>query len=276
MKKTNTSSFQRAPLKWAGGKTRVLPHLLKLLPPGKKLIEPFLGSGIVFLNTDYQKYLLNDHNPDLINFYQTLQKQGHQFIKLAQGYFTAQNNQEDNYYKKRYQFNTTVDPLEKALLFLYLNRHGYNGLCRYNKQGEYNVPFGHYKKQPYFPEQELYYFHQKSKKAQFTCVDFTLVLKRCRVGQIIYCDPPYVPLTATSAFTQYYTAPFEEHHQDLLTQHAKRLASKGIPVIISNQDTPYTQQAYQTAQQHIIKIPRLINCQGNKRHQVKEVLAIFS
>ncbi|MHA7840976.1 MAG: Dam family site-specific DNA-(adenine-N6)-methyltransferase [Gammaproteobacteria bacterium] len=269
------STFHRAPLKWAGGKSRLLPHLLKLLPPGKQLKEPFLGSGVVFLNTTYPRYTLNDTNPHLINFYEHVKTQGPVFIDAARYYFTARTNQEKNYYKKRQQFNTSTDPLEKALLFLYLNRHGYNGLCRYNQKGEYNVPFGRYHK-PYFPEKELYYFHKKAQNARFTCYDFTVTLQRCRAGDVVYCDPPYVPLTPTAYFTQYHSEGFQQQQHHTLTNHAQRLAKKGIPVLISNHHTPYTRVAYCDAQQHIIDVRRFISCQGMKRKTVKEVLALFS
>lgn len=271
---TATLPFHRPPLKWAGGKIRLLPHLLKLLPPGKQFIEPFLGSGAVFLNTSYPRYTLNDTNPHLINFYQQIKTEGATFIEAARDYFTPGTNQENIYYKKRKQFNKTTDPLEKALLFLYLNRHGYNGLCRYNQSGEYNVPFGRYQK-PYFPEKELYYFHKKAQKARFTCHDFTVTLQGCRPGHVVYCDPPYIPLTPTAKFTQYHTRGFQQHQHDSLTTHAQRLAKKGIPVLISNHHTPYTKTAYREAHQEIIAVRRLISCKGMKRKTVQEVLALF-
>ena len=274
-RKTSSVTFHRAPLKWAGGKRRLLPHLLSLLPPGKQLIEPFLGSGVVFLNTTYLRYTLNDSNPHLINFYQQLKTQGASFIDTARRYFARGTNQEAIYYKNRQQFNNTTDPFEQALLFLYLNRHGYNGLCRYNRRGEYNVPFGQYEN-PYFPEKELYYFHEKAQKARFICGDFTVILQRCRPGHVVYCDPPYTPLSSTAKFTQYHTEHFQQQQHDRLTHHAYRLAKKGIPVIISNHHTPYTESAYRDAQQHIIDVPRSISCQGRGRKSVQEVLALFS
>ncbi len=138
-------------LKWPGGKFRLMDKILACLPKGAQLIEPFVGSGAVFLNTDYDKYLLNDANADLINLYQFLKTEGLAFINLCKHYFQKKYNTEKHYYQLRAKFNTSNDIMEKSILFLYLNRHGYNGLCRYNKrQKYYNVHFGRYI-MPYFP-----------------------------------------------------------------------------------------------------------------------------
>lgn len=102
---------------------------------------------------------------------------------------------------------TKADPLRRAVLFLYLNRHGYNGLCRYNLRGEFNVPFGRYKK-PYFPEAELYHFAEKAQNAEFYCESYEECMQRADSRTVVYCDPPYAPLTATANFTAYHTNSF--------------------------------------------------------------------
>ena len=132
-------------LKWAGGKYRLIERIKEKLPPGKRLLEPFAGSCALSLNTDYDSYWLNDINADLINLYKTLQKDGPSFIAFCRAFFKDTNNTPEKFYELRQQFNTEKDIYSKAALFLYLNRHGYNGLCRYNSSGEFNVPFGQYK-----------------------------------------------------------------------------------------------------------------------------------
>ena len=112
------------------------------------------GLRLVFLNTDFKRYLLNDINPDLINLYNFLKAQPDAVVHDACRFFSDKHNVEATYYALREEFNHTADEYYRAILFLYLNRHGYNGLCRYSLAGKFNVPFGRYKK-PYFPEEEM-------------------------------------------------------------------------------------------------------------------------
>ena len=122
----------RAFLKWAGGKYSLVEVIGKMLPKGDRLIEPFVGAGSVFLNSDYEHYLLNDINQDLINLYKILQQQPAKFIEDARRIFSPENNTSEAYYQWRADFNASSDPYFRSLVFLYMNRHGYNGLCRYN------------------------------------------------------------------------------------------------------------------------------------------------
>lgn len=167
----------RAFLKWAGGKYTLCDVINNMLPKGDCLIEPFVGAGSVFLNSNYKRYILNDINQDLIELYKILQAKPEQFIMDAQQLFNEQNNVADAYYEFRKTFNATTDVYQRSLMFLYLNRHGYNGLCRYNKSGGYNVPFGKYKR-PYFPAKELMFFAEKAQRAQFVCENYRDTFKR--------------------------------------------------------------------------------------------------
>jgi len=261
-------------LKWAGGKYRLLPHILSALPTGKRLLEPFAGSAVIFLNTNYSRYRLNDTNQDLINLYQLLKVEKFDFINHAAKLFNKRNNHPDKYYQLRKRFNLCDDIYERSLLFLYLNRHGYNGLCRYNQSGGFNVPFGRYIK-PYFPANEMAIFYEKAKKATFTCMDFTKMMKRSRQGDVIYCDPPYVPLSETAYFTNYYHQNFSKEAQEQLTTMAQTLSQKNIPVLISNHHTHYTEKLYKKADITSFSVRRNISCQGNKRVKVRELLAKF-
>ena len=157
-------------LKWAGNKYRIVDRIKSALPKGERLVEPFVGSGALFMNTDYAEYLLADVNADLISLFQIVQEQGEPFIDYCQTFFTPEKNDKEQYYKYRDLFNTTTDLIEKGALFLYLNKHGFNGLCRYNQSGGFNVPFGTYVK-PYFPRKEMCFFYQKAKNVTFVCAD---------------------------------------------------------------------------------------------------------
>ena len=220
------------------------------------------------------RYFLSDSNADLINLYQVLQEEGAYFVQYCRGYFTPATNREEEYYRLRAQFNTTRDRKEKAALFLYLNRHGYNGLCRYNAAGEFNTPFGRYA-QPYFPEKEMLYFARKAQQADFACLDFRQAMAQAKPGDVVYCDPPYVPLSPTANFTAYSSGGFGLEEQKELAVLAARLAMKGIPVLLSNHDTEFVRQIYRGAQLTFFKVRRFISCQGSGRNKAGELLALF-
>lgn len=261
-------------LKWAGNKYRIMQHLHTVLPAGARLIEPFVGSAAVFLNTDYPHYLLTDSNPDLISLFQHIKREGLLFINYCRTFFTSENNTATRFYSLRDEFNTTTNPRLKSALFVYLNRHGFNGLCRYNSSGYFNVPFGTYHK-PYFPEKEMLFFHKKSRDVLFRQADFLNTLKKARPGDVVYCDPPYIPLSDTANFTHYDGKHFGFAQQTQLAQYAQRLAEKGIVTVISNHDTPLTQTLYQSAQIVTLEVTRTISCCITERQKTKELLAIF-
>jgi len=265
----------RAFLKWAGGKYSLVEHIQARLPQANKLVEPFVGAGSVFLNTQYKRYLLNDINPDLINLYNFLKLQPDALIHDARRFFTASHNDEKMYYALREEFNATNDEYYRAILFLYLNRHGYNGLCRYSLSGKFNVPFGRYKK-PYFPESEMFVFAEKSQKATFTCLPFEKIFSRARRGNVIYCDPPYAPISKTAAFTSYASQSFGQESQEKLAELAMKAAKqRGIPVLVSNHDLPLTRSLYKGADFSMLSVKRSISQKGNNRKPVDEILAFF-
>lgn len=181
------AEFERSIFKWAGGKFGVLEQIFRYLPEGKRLIEPFVGGGAVFMNAGYQENLLNDVNADLINFYKTLQREAHSLITLAHRFFQDYNTQE-GYLAVRNAFNKQVyDDLHRAAAFLFLNRHCFNGLTRYNQAGEFNVGYGKYKT-PYFPLQEMEAFLGAEGRSEFVCGDFAAVIEAAGEGDVIFCD----------------------------------------------------------------------------------------
>ncbi|WP_413495608.1 adenine-specific DNA-methyltransferase [Morganella psychrotolerans] len=266
---------QRAFLKWAGGKYPLADEIKRHLPEGNCLIEPFVGAGSVFLNTDYPHYVLADINSDLIHLYNMVKLRTQEFIDESRKLFTPEFNDEIQYYAMRERFNLSADPFERSVLFLYLNRHCYNGLCRYNLKGRFNVPFGRYRK-PYFPEAELLWFAEKSLKATFICQSYVTSMEESRPGDTVYCDPPYAPLSLTANFTAYHSSGFGFPEQVNLAQLAEMLSSdRNIPVLISNHDTPLTREWYHQAQLHIVKVRRTISRNTLNREKVSELLALF-
>ena len=265
----------RAFLKWAGGKYSLVEEIQRHLPEARKLVEPFVGAGSVFLNSDYDNYLLADINPDLINLYNHLKNNPDQFIEDAFEFFQPKYNHKEAYLSLRFEFNQCLDTYRRSLLFLYMNRHGFNGLCRYNRQGGFNVPFGSYKA-PYFPEKEMIYFAEKAKKATFICKNYRQTFFRARKGCVIYCDPPYAPLSTTANFTSYAVNSFSLDDQAKLAELAEKSAlNRNIPVLLSNHDTALTRRLYQGAKLSSIQVKRTISRNVSNRNKVNELMALF-
>ncbi|MBG6249143.1 MULTISPECIES: adenine-specific DNA-methyltransferase [Symbiopectobacterium] len=267
----------RAFLKWAGGKYPLVEEIRRYLPEGDCLIEPFVGAGSVFLNTEYDRYILADINSDLINLYDIVKTQTDDFIRDARELFTDEYNVAEIFYLLRDEFNLCTVPYRhrRAVLFLYLNRHCYNGLCRYNMRGEFNVPFGRYKK-PYFPEEELRWFALKARNATFVCEHYQQTLLKATQGAVVYCDPPYAPLSATANFTAYHTNNFNNIDQQSLATLAYRLSvESAIPVLISNHDTELTRAWYQEAALYVVRARRTISRNIMGRSKVNELLALY-
>ena len=263
-------------LKWAGGKAKLVPFIEFNLPdkPRKRLIEPFAGSAALSLALEFEYYLLNDANPDLIGLYQILKQEKQAFIDFARSFFTSENNQESRFYELREQFNASGDLSERSALFVYLNRHAFNGLCRYNSAGKFNVPFGRYRA-PYFPEMEMQQFVQKSSRIDLMCGDFKKALGLMQASDMVYCDPPYVPLSETSSFTTYAKGGFNEEDQIRLANDAQKMAVLNQGILISNHDTAFTRKIYCTARIECVEVQRNIAAKGGSRKKVKELLAVY-
>ncbi len=261
-------------LKWAGSKYKIVERIRESLPRGKRLIEPFAGSGAVFLNTSYDVYLIADSNADLINLFNQVKTHGEEFIDYARALFDPSTNTESAYYALREEFNATGDVRRKSALFIYLNRHCFNGLCRYNSKGGFNVPFGRYSS-PNFPSNEVRHFAEKSKAATFLLSDFVETMANAKEGDVVYCDPPYVPLSATSNFTDYTQDGFGGKEQEQLAISAQKLRSRGIPVVISNHDTVFTREIYASARIEAFQVQRFISRDAGNRGKAAELLASF-
>ena len=251
----------RPPLKWAGGKRWQLPYLRELWVRHKnrRLVEPFCGGLAVALGLRPRRALLNDTNPHLIHFYQS--------VRRGLSNDLALKNDETAFYECRERFNSLIaesrsDTAEAALLFYYLNRTGYNGLCRFNRRGLFNVPFGRYTTINYAPNFDIYTAVFSS--WTFTSTDFSEVA--VGLDDIIYADPPYdVP------FTQYSPGGFDWSDQ---VRTAEWLATHKGPVILTNQASDRVVTLYRKLGFNLtyLQAPRMISCTG-ERQRVCEVLA---
>lgn len=252
----------RPPLKWAGGKRWLVPHLRPLWEAhrNRRLVEPLCGGLAVTLGLLPERALLNDINPHAVNFYRWL-KRG-----LVAG--TRMANDEALYYAQRDRFNALIaagqaESAEAAEIFYYLNRTGYNGLCRFNRQGEFNVPFGRYKRIVYTRDFDEY--RTAFAGWEFSVGDFAAVpVER---GDLIYADPPY-----DVEFTRYSKEGFGWEDQERL---AHWLAEHKGPVILSNQATRRIERLYLRLGFSIeyLDAPRKISCTGD-RTPAREVLAL--
>lgn len=241
-------------LKWAGGKRRSLDTLHRWLPSPDEvecLVEPFVGGASVFLGTDYRQYLLADINADLIDVYLHVRDDPSGMVKRLERLFHEGNN-EEAYRESKDEFNRISPGPEKSALFIYLNQHCFNGICRYNKRGIFNVPFGR-RKSAYIPEAEIMAFARKTERCHvsFFHAGFEDTLKMTTAGMFsgiscaVYCDPPYLPVSDTAGFTTYSGEAFTvADHERLVGQLSELHSRKGIPVVISASDTPLSHSIY--------------------------------
>lgn len=267
--------WQRPFLKWAGGKYSLLPELDRLIPAGKRLIEPFVGGGSVFLNSDkHERFLLADVNADLINLYQMLAVAPDSVIAEAIKAFRHLNDAE-NYTAIREAFNTwQLNATERAAAFLYLNRHCFNGLMRYNLDGFFNVGWGKYKA-PYFPEEEIRAFRQKSHACVFMTAGFERTLRLAGDGDVVYCDPPYEPMPGTAGFTNYASGGFSWDSQVALAESCVAAHQRGAKVFISNSTAPRVIELYERHgfTLHRVNARRSISSKGSTRETANDIVA---
>ena len=254
-------SAPKPPLKWAGGKRWLVPQLVRLFSPHRyrRLVEPLCGGLAISLGLVPDRALINDINPHAINFYS--------WLKRGLGIVSTMRNDETTFYEQRDRFNQLIrdgisDGMEAASLFYYLNRTCYNGLCRFNSKGEFNVPFGRYKKIIYKTDFSEYV--PAFAQWEFACADFGKV--PLEAGDFVYADPPY-----DVEFTQYSKEPFGWDDQVRL---AESLARHSGPVVLSNQATERIKRLYRKIGYKVVVLsaPRMISCTGD-RTRAQEVLA---
>lgn len=277
------SKLNKSFLKWAGGKSQLVEEIFSLVPRSHsgRFIEPFVGSGVVSLNArpkGFSEMVIGDTNDALIAVWCQL-KWNCDFIDDVSNYFQGDLNREVTYYTLRERFNDGLkhwnEPMV-ARLFLYLNRHGFNGLCRFNAKGEFNVPFGRYDK-PYFPKEELEHAQREMRHIRVYHKSFVDTFnEEVAPGDVIYCDPPYIPLSASSNFTAYSKEPFALKEQEQLAECAEAARKKGATVIISNNDVPLARKLYKNADEvRFPEVSKKISCKADGRKKVREILVVY-
>lgn len=229
--------------------------------------------------TTAEEFILNDINKDLVSIYRNVVSPNEDsFINYCEELFVPENNTKEAYLDLRKHFNQTVDSLERARLFIYLNRHCFNGLSRYNKKGEFNVPFGKYDK-PSCPSEEMMNFRMYflQRKHDFTSLSFedSALYQDLESGDVVYFDPPYVPISDTAYFTDYATEGFTHEQQIKLAELAESLSSRGVKVIVSNHDTPVSRELYKNAKIYPIQVTRTISAKGSSRKKANELIAVY-
>jgi len=268
-------------LRWVGGKSKVANAVIPHLPKAATLVEPFVGSGAIFMASSYKHYILADVNHDIITLYSRIKEHLNEFMCDSEKILSMFNDAKDKpafYYEQRELFNAIYPSLHKSVLFYFLNKTGFNGVCRYNSKGGFNVPIGSIKKEVHIDKKRLSMFSEKLNACDVTliCSDFEDVMINNQNNAAIYCDPPYYPLSTTSNFTKYHTGDFLIDDQERLAKVSRNVSNSGTPVIVSNNDT--AEYLYEKYGANIISIAESFRCVGGKnavRKRTSEILGVF-
>ena len=285
-------------IKWVGGKGQLLSEINKLYPVelGKninKYAEIFVGGGAVLFDI-LSKYKLDevyisDKNLELINTYKSIRDNVDILIKslkeMEEQYIPLDNeNRKDYYYKKREEYNSLkinseVNNIEKAVLFIFLNKTCFNGLYRVNKKGEFNVPMGAYKKPKICDEENLKNVSLTLRNVKIVYADYRESEKFIDDKTFVYIDPPYRPLNITSSFTSYTENDFNDKEQIELAEYINVLNKKGAKIVISNSDPKnndiddnFFDKLYKNYNINRVKATRMLNSNASLRGAINELL----
>lgn len=267
-------------LKWAGGKAGLLDVLLPFVPKDfNAYFEPFLGGGALFFALqssgilDSKRVVLSDKNTELINAYKAIQASPSEV--LGELKTLQENHSKENFYTIRNLDRSpdfaSLDCVFRAARFIYLNKTCFNGLCRYNAKGQFNTPMGSYKNPKIYDKGLILNAHNALQGAEILDADFAVACESAKQGDFVYFDPPYFPLNRTSSFVSY-TDNFLQDGQVRLCETFKILESMGVKVLQSNSNTDFIRELYKDFELIKIKARRAINCKGDKRGEVSELI----
>jgi DNA adenine methylase len=266
-------------LKWAGGKRQLLAVLNSRLPHDwNDFYEPFFGGGAFFVSLQNQgrisRAVIADLNSELVNFYRVVKTSPEGLVDaLSDDCF---ENSAAAYTRLKNEFNDTVpdkkNTVRRAALFVFLNKHGYNGLWRVNSRGKFNVPFGRYAKRNLPPASAICLFSSMLRQVTILNADFEKVVRTAKTGDFIYFDPPYHPLSKTARFTGYNCSGFSFDNQVRLAGVFDKLSKKGVQVMLSNSKVQEIEDLYDGYRIETVAATRCINCKGKKRSGMSEII----
>ena len=250
-------------LKWAGGKTQLLEHLLPKIPKEyNKYIEPFFGGGALFFALKPNNSIIADSNPELINLYRVIAKDVNSLISELKKF----KNEKDFFYDIRRKEFSELSEIEAAARTIFLNKTAFNGLYRVNKKGQFNVPFGYYKNPKILDEDQLLAASKLLKKTKILLGDFKDVLcENAKKGDFIFLDPPYLPVSKFSDFKRYTKEQFHEKDQISLANLVNKLSKKGCHILLTNSNHPLIHELYKDFNIDIYKTKRNINSKSTNR-----------
>ncbi len=263
-------------VKWVGGKRQLLDTFKPLLPARiNSYCEPFIGGGALLFDLQPKKAFVNDINSNLILVYTVIRDNVNELIAALESF----ENTSDKFYEVRdwdrnKEFYSQLSDVMRAARIIYLNKTCYNGLYRVNNAGEFNSPFGHYKKPnivnaPVLRAVSAYF---NSAEIHFSATDYSEVLKKVRKGTFVYLDPPYDPISDTANFTGYSRGGFTRDDQIKLRECCDQLNSKGVKFMLSNSATDFIREQYAAYNITTVQAKRAINSVGSRRGDVDEVV----
>jgi len=267
-------------LKWVGGKKQLLDYINQYKPKTfKSYYEPFVGGGAVFMSLQHTRTFISDYNGELINSYEVVRDEVDKLLSILQRH--DNNNSKDYFYELReWDRNGIIEKktrIERAARFIYLNKTCYNGLFRVNSQGQFNVPYGRYKKPNIINEEILRATSMflNKKGVNIFHGDFSDAVKSAKKGDFIYFDPPYAPLVEDAqSFTGYTLNGFGYEEQLRLRDLFIELDKKGCYVMLSNSSSNIIHELYEDYREttEIVKASRSVNSNASGRGKVDEVL----
>jgi len=249
-------------LKWAGGKTQLIPVLSKYIPTNyNKYIEPFIGGGAFFFYLNPKKAIISDSNEELITTYKAVRDDVEEIIAILNGY----KNEESFFYKIRTLNPFKLSNTERAARLIYLNKTCFNGLYRVNKKGDFNVPYGK-RIGDFLNREQLRYSSEFLQKVEIFHSDyFTTLKKYAEKGDFIFLDPPYYPVGKYSDFKRYTKEFFYHNDHVILKEEFDRLVKIGCHVILTNSDHPVVMNLFQDYRIKVIDTKRLISSNPKTR-----------
>lgn len=260
-------------LKWAGGKTQLLPELIKRVPASyNRYLEPFLGGGALYFALQPKTAYLADYNPELINCFEVVRGNLAELKEELKKY----RYDKEMYYEVR-ELDRQADyastsPVARAARFIYLNKTCFNGLYRVNSKGHFNVPFGAYKDPTILDAPNLTACSKGLQSAVIKTGSFEDIVELAEKDDFVYFDPPYAPVSETADFTQYVSGGFDASSQELLLLTCLKLHQKGVKWMLSNSNTNIIQELYRGFKVETVEAGRAINSNAEKRGSILELI----